>query len=71
MYAASNPNSTFEYGVILNGSQTRRIQSTLPSRFEYGVILNGSQTIQSQIILRNLPRFRIFSRLIDITKLLI
>ena len=42
--AADKTNSEFEYGVILNGSQTR-----LPPRhrlppFEYGVILNGSQT---------------------------
>ena len=34
----------FEYGVILNGSQTL-VGSVLSSfRFEYGVILNGSQT---------------------------
>ena len=34
----------FEYGVILNGSQT--IVSLLLAKylFEYGVILNGSQT---------------------------
>ena len=61
----------FEYGVILNGSQTHDSGKKRSTEFEYGVILNGSQTIQSQIILRNLPRFRIFSRLIDITKLLI
>ena len=34
----------FEYGVILNGSQTRAIFYTNRKRFEYGVILNGSQT---------------------------
>ena len=34
----------FEYGVILNGSQTLvRAQYRL-ALFEYGVILNGSQT---------------------------
>ena len=34
----------FEYGVILNGSQTLRRNSKSLKRFEYGVILNGSQT---------------------------
>ena len=33
----------FEYGVILNGSQTFRRSGRLFGRFEYGVILNGSQ----------------------------
>ena len=34
----------FEYGVILNGSQTLKRVYFLINRFEYGVILNGSQT---------------------------
>ena len=34
----------FEYGVILNGSQTTDFLSYFVSVFEYGVILNGSQT---------------------------
>ena len=34
----------FEYGVILNGSQTVPTSTTRVLRFEYGVILNGSQT---------------------------
>ena len=34
----------FEYGVILNGSQTKRYGLTKEFAFEYGVILNGSQT---------------------------
>ena len=34
----------FEYGVILNGSQTVKIYNIEPTEFEYGVILNGSQT---------------------------
>ena len=34
----------FEYGVILNGSQTPKSYDILLDEFEYGVILNGSQT---------------------------
>ena len=34
----------FEYGVILNGSQTFGDRVKEPKEFEYGVILNGSQT---------------------------
>ena len=34
----------FEYGVILNGSQTIEGYAAVFDRFEYGVILNGSQT---------------------------
>ena len=34
----------FEYGVILNGSQTKIKKSKKNGGFEYGVILNGSQT---------------------------
>ena len=34
----------FEYGVILNGSQTVGMQEKRIQVFEYGVILNGSQT---------------------------
>ena len=34
----------FEYGVILNGSQTFRGDRMTIVEFEYGVILNGSQT---------------------------
>ena len=34
----------FEYGVILNGSQTRAVIEPRQFKFEYGVILNGSQT---------------------------
>ena len=34
----------FEYGVILNGSQTEGTSGTRRFKFEYGVILNGSQT---------------------------
>ena len=34
----------FEYGVILNGSQTVILCEPAPIVFEYGVILNGSQT---------------------------
>ena len=36
--------SWFEYGVILNGSQTIALAYALKRLFEYGVILNGSQT---------------------------
>ena len=35
----------FEYGVILNGSQTFLAVFCFRFMFEYGVILNGSQTI--------------------------
>ena len=35
---------TFEYGVILNGSQTLTNIFICAIMFEYGVILNGSQT---------------------------
>ena len=35
---------TFEYGVILNGSQTNNGDARMQVPFEYGVILNGSQT---------------------------
>ena len=35
----------FEYGVILNGSQTLRRCTKPVNEFEYGVILNGSQTM--------------------------
>ncbi len=34
----------FEYGVILNGSQTMGAKFMGTATFEYGVILNGSQT---------------------------
>ena len=34
----------FEYGVILNGSQTIVCFPSSLVGFEYGVILNGSQT---------------------------
>ena len=34
----------FEYGVILNGSQTLKLRKFKDKVFEYGVILNGSQT---------------------------
>ena len=34
----------FEYGVILNGSQTTSENKVTSWQFEYGVILNGSQT---------------------------
>ena len=34
----------FEYGVILNGSQTATASWRNHWKFEYGVILNGSQT---------------------------
>ena len=34
----------FEYGVILNGSQTSDDAMASEEPFEYGVILNGSQT---------------------------
>ena len=36
----------FEYGVILNGSQTIGGVRQIEALFEYGVILNGSQTFQ-------------------------
>ena len=36
----------FEYGVILNGSQTGNIAELGCCVFEYGVILNGSQSRQ-------------------------
>ena len=39
MLKATTP---FEYGVILNGSQTPVTATKLSSVFEYGVILNGS-----------------------------
>ena len=38
-------NLRFEYGVILNGSQTKTVCGKPEYGFEYGVILNGSQTI--------------------------
>ena len=37
-------NLRFEYGVILNGSQTSKKIEKEIKKFEYGVILNGSQT---------------------------
>ena len=37
-------NLRFEYGVILNGSQTETPEKEVYDEFEYGVILNGSQT---------------------------
>ena len=40
-------NLRFEYGVILNGSQTSAQIVRLVLRFEYGVILNGSQTVRT------------------------
>ena len=43
---------TFEYGVILNGSQTDRKPDDSFVMFEYGVILNGSQTLLSKIRLQ-------------------
>ena len=41
-------NLRFEYGVILNGSQTEGIQYKMVLEFEYGVILNGSQTCKKK-----------------------
>ena len=41
---ANYSNLRFEYGVILNGSQTYWFSTNLVWVFEYGVILNGSQT---------------------------
>ncbi len=38
-------NLRFEYGAILNGSQTEKSIFSFPQVFEYGAILNGSQTI--------------------------
>ena len=38
--------SSFEYGVILNGSQTVNAIFVRVLKFEYGVILNGSQTLR-------------------------
>ncbi len=38
----------FEYGVILNGSQTEQSEKNRTKTFEYGVILNGSQTEKRQ-----------------------
>ena len=38
------PQYRFEYGVILNGSQTFVLAYSIKTKFEYGVILNGSQT---------------------------
>ena len=38
----------FEYGVILNGSQTILMQYCPVNWFEYGVILNGSQTFRTK-----------------------
>ena len=37
--------NTFEYGVILKGSQTSCNCGYLLEMFEYGVILKGSQTL--------------------------
>ena len=45
MLKATTP---FEYGVILNGSQTATALLTEIISFEYGVILNGSQTTAYQ-----------------------
>ena len=42
--ASDIPAKTFEYGVILNGSQTDWRKQKNKNGFEYGVILNGSQT---------------------------
>ena len=39
----------FEYGVILNGSQTKANVFSLESWFEYGVILNGSQKYSTRM----------------------
>ena len=36
----------FEYGVILNGSQTKQLERRNHLKFEYDVILNGSQSRQ-------------------------
>ena len=44
-------NKSFEYGVILNGSQTNGSQKLTAYRFEYGVILNGSQTKTRRLLL--------------------
>ena len=41
----ANAPLAFEYGVILNGSQTDSLLSRNYPSFEYGVILNGSQTL--------------------------
>ena len=40
----------FEYGVILNGSQTKTTNKTIFLLFEYGVIQNGSQTVKIAIL---------------------
>ena len=48
-------NLRFEYGVILNGSQTHNISLASSSVFEYGVILNGSQTH-----VKNSTNFKLF-----------
>ena len=40
-------NLRFEYGVILNGSQTSHLTAPNARKFEYGVILNGSQTFRT------------------------
>ena len=45
----------FEYGVILNGSQTCVAFKSVCALFEYGVILNGSQTARN--VQRCLIRF--------------
>ena len=42
-------NLRFEYGVILNGSQTKNKNSMGLLMFEYGVILNGSQINIEQV----------------------
>ena len=43
----------FEYGVILNGSQTSEAQVQSVIKFEYGVILNGSQTQFVELVIVN------------------
>ena len=47
VWCAKMLNLRFEYGVILNGSQTHGDPSSALLEFEYGVILNGSQTSNS------------------------
>ena len=44
----------FEYGVILNGSQTTFSRKNRRHLFEYGVILNGSQTAKTTFQFLNL-----------------
>ena len=45
----TNMTHKFEYGVILNGSQTVCDKEKSCALFEYGVILNGSQTVKRRL----------------------